>query len=292
MDAHVNVTQDGNFTIRPLDGLMGAEIEGLNLSATLEAPVVHDILDAFLAHHILIFRNQDLSKEAQVSFTENFGELEGHVHRLPNGKKLPPVHIVNNLDPEGRPTAKPHTTGNYHWHTDKSYHAVPSLTTMLHAVELPESGGGDTQFANTKRGYDALSDTMKTRIADMKVEHSWEASRRNVGAPPPNAAQISERPPVVHPIVRTHPDTGDKTLYLGHHMSHIVGLDKAESDALLEELSDHTTQDEFVYTHQWRTGDYVMWDNRLLLHRAMPNYKFSKDRRLLHRTVVIGTAPY
>ncbi|MDE0812423.1 MAG: TauD/TfdA family dioxygenase [Alphaproteobacteria bacterium] len=280
------------FRISRISDVGGAEIFGVDLSQPLDAAMKDAIMRAFLEFHILVFRDQELTKDAQYKFSENFGEMEHHVGRLPNGKPYSIVHTVTNLDADGNPIKSLKAEGNYFWHTDKSYHAVPSLTTMLHAVELPESGGGDTQFANTKRGYDALSDTMKTRIADMKVEHSWEASRRNVGAPPPNAAQISERPPVVHPIVRTHPDTGDKTLYLGHHMSHIVGLDKDESDALLEELSDHTTQDEFVYTHQWRTGDYVMWDNRLLLHRAMPNYKFSKDRRLLHRTVVIGTAPY
>jgi len=280
------------FRISRISDVGGAEIFGVDLSQPLDAAMKDAIMRAFLEFHVLVFRDQELTKDAQYKFSENFGEMEHHVGRLPNGKPYSIVHTVTNLDADGNPIKSLKAEGNYFWHTDKSYHAVPSLTTMLHAVELPESGGGDTQFANTKRGYDALSDTMKTRIADMKVEHSWEASRRNVGAPPPNAAQISERPPVVHPIVRTHPDTGDKTLYLGHHMSHIVGLDKDESDALLEELSDHTTQDEFVYTHQWRTGDYVMWDNRLLLHRAMPNYKFSKDRRLLHRTVVIGTAPY
>ena len=280
------------FRISRISDVGGAEIFGVDLSQPLDAAMKDAIMRAFLEFHVLVFRDQELTKDAQYKFSENFGEMEHHVGRLPNGKPYSIVHTVTNLDADGNPIKSLKAEGNYFWHTDKSYHAVPSLTTMLHAVELPESGGGDTQFANTKRGYDALSDTMKTRIADMKVEHSWEASRRNVGAPPPNAAQISERPPVVHPIVRTHPDTGDKTLYLGHHMSHIVGLDKDESDALLEELSDHTTQDEFVYTHQWRTGDYVMWDNRLLLHRAMPNYKFSKDRRLLHRTVVIGKAPY
>jgi alpha-ketoglutarate-dependent taurine dioxygenase len=268
------------------------EITGVDLSTPLNAAMKDAIMRAFLEFHILVFRDQNLTKDAQYKFSGNFGEMEHHVGRLPNGEPYPIVHTVTNLDADGNPIKSLKAEGNYFWHTDKSYHAAPSLTTMLHAVELPKSGGGDTQFANTKLGYDSLSDALKARIADMKVEHSWEASRRNVGAPPPNAAQISERPPVVHPIVRTHPDTGAKTLYLGHHMSHIVGLDKDESDALLKELSEHTTQGEFIYTHQWRTGDYVMWDNRLLLHRALPNYKFSEDRRLLHRTVVIGTVPY
>jgi alpha-ketoglutarate-dependent taurine dioxygenase len=291
MDAHVNATQSGDFNIRPLHGFMGAEIEGLDLSAPLNAPIVHDILDAFLAHHILIFRDQNLSKEAQVTFTENFGELEGHVHRLPNGKKLPPLHIVNNLDPEGRPTAKPRTTGNYYWHTDKSYHAVPSLATLLHARELPPTGG-DTLFANTARGYETLPQDTKQRIEDLRVVHSWEASRRNNGNAPATEAEKKERPPVVHPLVRTHPNTGRKILYVGMHTSHIEGMPENESRALLDSLASHTTKPEFVYTHNWRPGDLVMWDNRCLLHRADANYDMDKHRRILYRTVVKGSLPF
>ena len=291
MDAHVNVPQNGNFTIRPLDGLMGAELQGLDLSVPLDAPLVHEILDAFLAHHILIFRDQDLSKEDQVSFTENFGELEGHVHRLPNSKKLPPLHIVNNLDPDGHPTAKPHSTGNYHWHTDKSYHAVPSLATLLHARELPPRGG-DTLFANTTRGYATLPEETKQRIEDLRVIHSWEASRRNTGNAPATEAEKKDRPPVIHPLVRTHPSTGKKALYVGMHTSHVEGMSEGESRALLDSLANHTTKPEFVYTHTWRPGDLVMWDNRCLLHRADTNYDMDKHRRILYRTVVKGSLPF
>jgi|APSaa5957512535_1039671.scaffolds.fasta_scaffold64374_2 taurine dioxygenase len=284
--------QDYPFKTKRISDVGGVDITDVDLSKPIDAAMKDAIMRAFLEFHILVFRDQNLSKDAQNRFSQNFGELEHHVGRLPNGEPYPIVHTVTNLNADGTPIKSLVGEGNYFWHSDKSYHAVPSLTTMLHAVELPQAGGGDTQFANTRLGYETLSDAMKKRIADLKVEHSWEASRRNAGAPPPNDAQKRERPPVTHPLVRTHPDTGEKGLYLGHHMSHIHGLPKAESDELLEELSEHTTQPEFVYTHQWRPGDFVMWDNRLLLHRAVPNYEFSVDRRLLHRTVVIGTAPY
>ncbi len=279
------------FEIGPLTEIGGAEITGLDLSQPIDTEIKDAIKRAFLEFHILVFRDQSLTKDQQAAFSENFGTLEHHVGRLHDGTPYPIVHSVTNLGADGKPTEKPVSKGNYYWHTDKSYHAIPSLMTMLHAKEVPENGG-DTQFANTRLGYKALSEEMKERIADMKVEHSWEASRRNVGAEPPSEEQKRERPPVTHPVVRTHPDTGEKTIYLGHHVSHIHGLAKEESDALVKELEDHTTQERYVYTHRWRKGDYVMWDNRLLLHRALPNYKVGKERRLLHRTVIIGTKPF
>ena len=284
-------TSDYPFEIAPIADIGGAEVTGVDLSQPVGEDLRDAIVRAFLEFHILVFRDQNLTKDQQAAFSENFGTLEHHVGRLHDGTPFPIVHTVTNLGPDGRPTQKSVSKGNYHWHTDKSYHAIPSLMTMLHAVEVPENGG-DTQFANTQLGYEALSDEMKERIADLKAEHSWEASRLNVGAEPATEEQKRERPPVTHPVARTHPDTGRKTIYLGHHVSHIHGMPKEESDALVKELEDHTTQDRFVYTHRWRKGDYVMWDNRLLLHRALPNYDVGRERRQLHRTVIIGTKPF
>ena len=282
---------DYPFDIKPITDIGGAEITGLDISEPIGPDIRDAIMRAFLEFHILVFRDQDLTKDERAAFSENFGALEHHVGRLANGQPFPIVHTVTNLGPDGKPSAKTVSRGNYHWHTDKSYHEVPSLTTMLHAKEVP-ANGGDTQFANTQLGYEALSDEMKDRIADLKAEHSWEASRLNVGAEPASEEQKRERPPVTHPVVRTHPDTGQKTIYLGHHVSHIHGMPRDEGAALIKELEDHTTEDRFVYTHRWRVGDYVMWDNRLLLHRALPNYEVGTERRQLHRTVIIGTKPF
>lgn len=289
--AQATETPDYPFDIRPISDTGGAEITGLDLSQPIDETLRDAIMRAFLEFHILVFRDQDLTKDEQAAFSENFGTLEHHVGRLANGQPFPIVHTVTNLGADGKPSEATVSRGNYHWHTDKSYHEVPSLTTMLHAKEVP-ANGGDTQFANTMLGYAALSEAMKARIADLKAEHSWEASRLNVGAEPASEEQKRERPPVTHPVVRTHPDTGEKTIYLGHHVSHIHGLPRDESAALIKELEDHTTQDRFVYTHRWRQGDYVMWDNRLLLHRALPNYEVGRERRQLHRTVIIGTKPF
>ena len=287
----VNCDDGSTMQVRRLSDVMGAEITGVDLAKPLSPALKAAIMDAFLEHHLLAFRDQDLSPEQQYAFTQHFGEIEEHVARLPDGEKLPLVHVVNNLDKDGNPTAQPHSTGNYFWHTDKSYHDVPSLATLLHALELPPEGG-DTLFCNTYLAYDALSDARKQQLAALRAVHSWEASRRNTGNQPATEQQKRERPPVSHPVIRTHPDTGRKLLYIGIHTSHIEGLPEAEGKALLDELLEHATQDAHVYRHQWHEGDLCMWDNRCLLHRADTNYDMGQHRRVLHRTVVRGTVPY
>jgi alpha-ketoglutarate-dependent taurine dioxygenase len=185
--------------------------------------------------------------------------------------------VLSNLDAQGRPVFRMSRAANYHWHTDKPYHRAPPLLTMLHAVELPPQGG-DTEFANMTLAYDALPETMKRRIAGLRVTF--------------RPAFDSSRPAVDHPLVRTHPDTGRKSLYIGNHASGVLGIDEAEGAALLAELLAHATEPRFVYTHRWRRGDVVMWDNRCLLHRAVANYDVARDRRILHRSVVTGSVPF
>ncbi|HZT87758.1 MAG TPA: TauD/TfdA family dioxygenase [Stellaceae bacterium] len=269
----------------------GVAITGIDLSRPLSPDLRETVMAAFLAHHILVFRGQDLSKEAQLAFTRQFGEIEEHVGRHAAASRYGLVHTVTNLDEDGKPTTKLTQVGNYHWHTDKSYHAVPSLMTVLHAKELPAEGG-DTQFANMAMAYEALPETMKRRLDGLRVVHSWAASRRRAGAPPPSEIEMRERPPVEHPLVRTHPETGIKSLYIGNHASHIPGMSEDDSETLLLDLLEHATQPQFLYTHRWRAGDLVMWDNRCLLHRALANYEMAKHRRVLHRTVVTGTVPF
>ena len=268
----------------------GVEITGADLSRPASATLVALIHRALLDHHVVVIRGQALAKQQQYDLTLNFGELEDHVARH-SDERYAVVHSVTNLDRDGNPTAALETRGNYFWHTDKSYHAVPSLMTMLHAVELPAEGG-DTQFANMVLAYRALPEAMKVRLAGLRAIHSWEASRVQSGSKPASEAEKRERPPVSHPIVRTHPETGDKALYIGNHAGCIEGLTEADGKALLAELLAHATRPEFVYTHHWRPGDLVVWDNRALLHRALANYEMGRHRRVLHRTVVRGTAPY
>jgi alpha-ketoglutarate-dependent taurine dioxygenase len=291
MTADTALAADATVRLGPrLSPAGGVEICGADLTRPISAELAALIRQALLDHHIVVISDQALTKQQQYDFTLHFGELEDHVARH-SDERYAIVHAVTNLDRDGNPTDALDTRGNYFWHTDKSYHAVPSLMTMLHAVELPPAGG-DTQFANMGLAYRALPEAMKRRLAALRAIHSWEASRLASGSRPATDAEKRERPPVSHPIVRTHPETGDKALYIGNHAGAVEGLSEDDGKALLTELLAHATQPDFVYTHHWRPGDLVIWDNRVLLHRALANYEMGRHRRVLHRTVVRGTAPY
>jgi alpha-ketoglutarate-dependent taurine dioxygenase len=262
----------------------GVAITGIDLAKPLPPEPKWRIAEAFRDHHVVVFPAQALSREQQYGFAHNFGEIEPSGQ--PGSKQHTVAHVISNLDKDGNPVDRSSSpVSNYRWHTDKSWHAVPPLLTMLYAVELPPEGG-DTEFANTLLGYAALPDGAKQRIAALRVVFRWGASGGK------SMMEMRGDPPVDHPLVRTHPDTGRKALYLGNHASHIPGMPEAEGAALLNELLEHTTQRQFVYAHRWRKGDLVMWDNRCLLHRAVANYQMAKYRRVLHRSVVRGTVPF
>ena len=239
------------LNIRRIGRVAGAEISGFDLSKPFGDDVRDAILAALNEHHVLSFPDQNLTDEEQTAFTMRFGEIEGHVAHDHDGKPFPLVHVVSNLDPSGKPTATPRSHGNYFWHSDKSYHDIPSLATILYAIEVPPYGGA-TQFANMQMAYDELLPEMKEIIEGLNVVHSWEQSRRNSMNKPATQEQIDARPPVTHPIVRTHPDTGKKGVYIGVHASHIDGMEWHEGREILYRLTDLVTQPRFIYTHEWK----------------------------------------
>jgi alpha-ketoglutarate-dependent taurine dioxygenase len=276
-------------SLSPAGGVM---LAGVDLSQPLSPALNDRILAAFRENHIVVFPGQVLSREQQYAFSANFGEVERHGIGSAGGKRHGVAHVISNLDAEGKPVDRSSSpVSNYRWHTDKAYHAVPPLLTTLYAVEVPRHGG-DTEFANTILGYAALPTEAKRRIAGLRVVFRWGASRDPSGGSPVPQIEARDRPPADHPLVRTHPDTGAKALYLGNHSSHIQDLPEGEGRALLDGLLEHTTQRQFVYAHRWRKGDLVMWDNRCLLHRAVANYETDRERRILHRTVVKGSIPF
>jgi alpha-ketoglutarate-dependent taurine dioxygenase len=255
----------------------GVRIAGIDLAQPLSPANKVVIAAAFLAHHVVVFPEQSVTREQQFAFAANFGEVEAHGAHRGEAKRYGVAHVMSNLGADGKPVFRTSKAANYHWHTDKPYHAAPPLLTMLYAVELPPSGG-DTEFANMALAYAALPEDVKRRIAGLRVvfRPAFDASR----------------PGADHPLVRTHPDTGRKSLYIGNHSTNILGMPEAESAALLAELLEHATQPPFVYVHRWRIGDLIMWDNRCLLHRAVANYEADKYRRVMHRSVVRGTVPF
>lgn len=280
----------GGLALTPLSPAGAAEVAGLDLSAPLDATTVAALRRALLDHPVLVFRDQSLSKDQQARFSEQLGPLEGHIGKLSDGTTFPLVHTLVNRDADGNLINMDVARLNWFWHSDKSYHAIPSFVTILHAIEVPGTGG-DTQFSSARLAWEALPEDEQARLRHLRAVHDWVASRINSGTSPATEEQKRERPPVSHPLVRTHPETGRLSLYLGVHVSHIEGMPAAESEALLARLGDHIGRPEFCYTHRWRRGDVVMWDNRTLHHRALPNYAIDKLPRVLNRTVVVGTRP-
>ena len=279
--------------IKPLKHRFVAEVMGLNLGQPLDHGTVAELANMFLAHPVLVFRDQQLSRADQVRFSGYFGDLDVSVNRQYHGDDFPEIHTVSNLDAEGRPlpVAKLANPGNYLWHTDGSYQAHPPRASLLYGVEIPKAGGV-TSFASLHDAYESLETELRGRIDGLMLVHSWAQSRLNSGSRPPTEEEIRKSPPVTHPLVRTHPESFRKALYIGIHGSHIEGMDPDDSTALLAALVEHTTREDGVYHHHWRSGDLVMADNRCVLHRGAPDYGGATEPRILHRTVIKGGAPF
>ena len=283
--------QTSTLRIKLLSASTGAECTGVDLTRFDEADW-QQMLQTYHLQSLLVIPNQKLQKQDQIAFSERFGELELPIRKDYLGTDFAALHVVNNMGPDGKPkgTKALDNPGNYFWHTDASYMHRPASTTLLYAIKIPETGG-DTNFANMQAAYKALPAEMKDRIKDMRAIHSWEQSRHNSGSRLASEEEKLRAPPVAHPLVRTHPGTGRKGLYLGNHTSHIEGMAVEKGRALLKELLVHATQPQFVYRHKWTVGDLVIWDNRSLLHKASDDFDMSNVPRILHRTVVQGTVP-
>lgn len=279
------LSQGSGFQVLPLSDVMAAEVIGLDLSKPLDEAAREAVHQAFLTHQLLVFREQSLSKRQQVAFTEQFGTLERHTVRNQGAADTPLVHVVSNLNAEGRPSG---TVNSTMWHSDKSFRPEPSMATVLHAVTLPPDGG-DTCFANMYAGYETLPDAEKAELEGVGVIHSWELSRENIHRTL-SQEEIEDAPPMTHPLVRVHPETGRKCLFVGMHASHLDNMDMEAGRARIKMLEAHATQPQFTYRHSWRAGDVLMWDNRCLLHHADPNFDAVRHPRVLHRTCLRGTS--
>ncbi len=275
---------DLGFQVNPLSDLMAAEVIGLDLSQPFDEATRDAVYDAFVTYHVLAFRDQRLTKAQQVAFSEQFGPLERHTLGNRGADAFPMVHVVSNLNAEGVPSG---TVGSREWHTDKSFRPAPSMATILHAIDLPPSGG-DTCFANMYAAYEALSEAEKAEVDALRVVHSWVLSRANLGRAM-SEAEKRDAPDMSHPLARTHPDTGRKCLFMGTHASYLEGMPIEEGRARIIELEARATQERFVYRHHWRPGDVLMWDNRCLLHRVEQNFDAARYARVLNRTCLRGT---
>jgi alpha-ketoglutarate-dependent 2,4-dichlorophenoxyacetate dioxygenase len=262
--------------------------------SAVEVAAVHAGMDKYA---VLVFHDQSIDDEQQLAFTESLGEIEhsiGASLRAPEEYRLPTTFAdVSNLDKNNQPFARDDrrrlfAIGNRLWHSDSSFKAIPAKYSLLHARAVP-SKGGNTEFADMRAAWDALDDETKAACEGLVCEHSQIYSRQQIGFFDLTDEECERFKPVRQTLVRTHPVTGRKSLYLASHAGAIVGWPMPEARGFLRDLIEHATQREFVYSHQWRVGDLVMWDNRQTMHRGRP---FPPEAvRDVRRTTLAGDAP-
>ncbi len=291
------------FSVLPLEAPVGAEIRGVDLSELLSDDGLSRIWRAFDEYGVIFFRNQRLTPEQQIRFTKRFGALESTVLSQYSLPDHPEIILISNIQEDGHNIGVA-DAGN-HWHTDSSYKATPAYCSILYAREVPFEGGrplGDTLFVPTTGLYDTLPPATRERLDGLQAVHGlhhgyrrYEKSSEHQGARKRDALtpeQQSLTPEVIHPVVRTHPRTGRKCIYVNQGLiGGFVGMDEAESEALLSELCSLLTAEHRIYRHRWQVGDVLMWDNCATQHRATFDYAWPRHRRLMHRTSIVGTVP-
>jgi alpha-ketoglutarate-dependent 2,4-dichlorophenoxyacetate dioxygenase len=284
-----------SLTTRQIGPCFAAEVRGLDLRKALSPEQVSAVHAAMDEYAVLVFHDQCLDDDEQIAFSRSLGELEhaiGTSLRAPDEYRLPTTFAdVSNLDKNQEVFAREDrrrlfAIGNRLWHSDSSFKPVPAMYSLLHARRIP-SKGGNTEFADMRAAYDALDDATRAEIEDLVCEHSQIYSRQQLGFTDFTDEERARFAPVRQRLVRTHPSTGGKSLYLSSHAGGIVGWPVPEARAFLRDLVEHATQREFVYAHTWRVGDLVMWDNRRTMHRARPFP--AHEPRDMRRTTLVGT---
>jgi taurine dioxygenase len=279
-----------SIEVIPTGAALGAEIRGVDLALPLGDNAFALIEQAFDEHGVIFFRGQTISPPQQVAFTHRFGKIDfnifGERWSVPGN---PEIVVVSNVTENGEPIGVKRAGEN--WHSDMCYTSRPPRGTMLYAHEIPTLHGlplGDTEFASAAAAWEALPEEMKTTLAGRRAMFDFRGRKR---ALTPTQAEIDRNPPVTHPIVRTHPRTGRKCLYaMRDDCTGIEGFDNDEAEALIAALADHIVKPQFIYRHQWRPGDLLMWDNCTVQHRAIQDYDLPQ-RRVMHRTTMGGSVP-
>lgn len=279
------------FEVRPLTPALGAELKGVDLAAGVDDELFTAVHAAFLRYQVLLFGAQDLPPGRQVEFARHFGQLQIHVMNQYHANQHPELYRLSNVDENGHPTGRHPDKGTLAWHTDGSWQRVTGQATILYAEVVPEQGG-ETHFCDMYGAYERLSPAWKQRIEGLRAVHNLDFSRtRRHGEEPMTDAQREAVPPVDQPVVRTHPETGRRCLFLGDHAEYIVGMPYDEGRALIEELNALAVHDDLIYAHRWQPGQLILWDNRCLLHRAT-EYDTSSQPRVIRRCTVLGEVPH
>ncbi|MCW5744920.1 MAG: TauD/TfdA family dioxygenase [Alphaproteobacteria bacterium] len=287
-----------SVTIRQLHPVFVGEVEGIDMRRPLTPDEVAAIEAGMDKYAVLVFHDQNISDEQQVAFSRNFGRIElavgGNITKANERRLSVELADVSNLDQNSRIFARDDrrrmfNLGNRLWHSDSSFRAVPAKYSLLSGRAIPGSGG-NTEFADMRAAYDALDDATKAQVEDMICEHSLMYSRGQLGFSEFTDEERAMFKPVRQRLVRTHPVTGRKSLFLASHAGTIVGWPMPEARSFLRDLVEHATQREFVYAHRWRQYDLVMWDNRQTMHRARP-FNETGEVRDVRRTTIGGDGP-
>ena len=284
------------ITITELCATFAAEVSKINISKELSDEAVDELRTAIDKYGVLVFRNQPLSDEQQVRFSEYFGDIEiadlkNNITKTSERRLSQMFSDISNLDKDQNILEKDgrqrlFNLGNRIWHSDSSFRPVPARYSLLSARAVPVAGG-DTQYADMHAAYDSLDAKTLTEISDLQCEHSLLYSRARLGMAEFTEQEKADFNPVTQPLVRTHPSTKRKSLFLSSHIGSVVGLTKPDGRLLIEELTEFATQEKFVYTHRWKKDDLVMWDNRRTMHRAR-KYEDTVEKRDLRRTTIAG----
>ena len=278
------------FDTRPLTPRLGAEIRGLRLADGVDDATFAAIYQAFLRYEVLLFEPQELPPAAHVAFGRRFGEVQVHVMNQYHSDGFPELYRLSNLDDQGQPSGKHPDKGTMSWHTDGSWSRVTGQATIIYGEKVP-AVGGQTHFADMYGAYERLDDAWKGRLEGLRAVHNLDFSRnRRHAEDPMTEEQKKAKPPVDHPIVRTHPETGRKCIYLGDHAESIVGMPYEEGRALIDELNQMIIHPDLCYEHRWTAGQLILWDNRCTLHRATA-FDLEREARVVRRCTVLGEVP-
>jgi taurine dioxygenase len=277
------------LTLTRLGERMGIAAEGIDLNRPTDAATREALRGALLEGLVLCIRGQQLAPEAYLAAMRSFGTPMTQLRQASRHPAVAEIMILSSEDRDDGGDGMRLVVGA-HWHSDDSYKRVPCALTALYGVAVP-SVGGDTQFTNMYAAYDDLPADMKQRIAGLRVLHRYDSSRKGTPVATLGADEAKEVPDVAHPLVRTHPETGRKALYMNpNRMEAVIGWERSESDALLDGLTRHAIQEKYQYRHRWRQGDVLIWDNRCTMHKANADYP-EGERRLMHRIIIAGTVP-
>ncbi len=283
------------LSFRQLHPAFAAEVSGIDCREPLTAEEVAAVEAGMDRYAVLVFRDQNITDEQQLAFTRQFGELEnyrtgGHIRKRADSRLAAGVADFSNLDKDGRIISAEDRVwffklGDRLWHSDSSFRPIPAKYSLLSGRVLP-SWGANTEFADMRAAYDALDDRTKAEVEDLVCEHSLIYSRQAIGFTDLTEEEIASFKPVRQHLVRTHPVTERRSLFLSSHAGAIVGWTIPEARMFLRDLTEHATQREFVYSHEWRPHDLVMWDNRTTMHRAR---RFDRNEvRDVRRTTLAG----